>query len=118
MANQFEDNATNALVLILKGRNKTKAKFIFDFLIKKWNKKIDFENLDEVKTREEFNLKNGKTTKPDIVLKFKSNIPDYKVEVKDKNAKLTSSEKDPTSRDVFLIPENYIYKKDIPIKNV
>lgn len=63
MSNQFEDNATNALVLILRGKNKARAKLIFDFLYSKYEKTHpQFEDLEEITTRESLN----DNTKPDI----------------------------------------------------
>lgn len=120
MANQFEDNATNALVLILKGRNKTKAKFIFDFLISKsdMREKVSFEDLSDVRTREKFYFNKKKYTVPDILLKFKNNLQEYKVEVKDKNSGLTDGEKNKKNRDVFLIPKGYRHEREIPIENI
>lgn len=114
--NQFEDNATNALVLILRGKNRAKAKLIFDFLIEKWKNKggIVFDDLDAVETRK--SLRDNTT--PDIVLKFKNNSQECKVEVKDKNSGLTDGEKAINNRDVFLIPEGYSHKDDIPIKSI
>lgn len=116
MPKQFEDNATKALVYILNGKNKAKAKLIFNFLFSKYEgNKPKFEDLSEVSMCQ--NLKNNSI--PDIVLNFKNGF-DYKVEVKDKNTALTSSEKEIGNRDVFVIPSDYPenYKILIPVKNV
>lgn len=108
--NQFEDNATNALVLILRGNNKAKARLIFDFLVSKCNPKPKFEDVDYFSTRES----TTDQTKPDITIHYKNNkFNDYHIEVKDKNSALTDSEKNPKSRDVFLIPDDYKHEKDI-----
>lgn len=107
---QFEDNATKSLALILNHSYRAKKKLIFDFLVQHHKEKFKFENFDSAETHAKLN-----GSIPDLILHFSGTDDVYRIEVKDKDSQLTDSERDRTNRDVFLIPKDYSYEKDIPV---
>lgn len=110
----YENVATSTLINLFNSPNREeyKTKIIYDFLLKKSGK--EFGNISSV---EEQASNDSNTSIPDFVINFNDNSS-LRYEVKINNASLTESEKKKKERDVFLIPSNYKYTKDIPINNI
>ena len=109
----YENVATSTLINLFNSPNREeyKTKIIYDFLLKESEKK--FGNISSV---EEQASNESNTSIPDFVINFNDNsILRYEVKINDRP--LTESETNETERDVFLIPSNYKYTKDIPINN-
>ena len=112
----YENVATSTLINLFNSPNREeyKTKIIYDFLLKESGK--EFGNISSV---EEQTSNESNTSIPDFVINFiNSNDKPLRYEVKINNASLTESETNETKRDVFLIPSNYKYINDIPIKKI
>ena len=109
----YENVATSTLINLFNSPNREeyKTKIIYDFLLKESKK--EFGNISSV---EEQASNESNTSIPDFVINFNDNSS-LRYEVKINDTPLTESEKKKKERDVFLIPSNYKYTKDIPINN-
>ena len=109
----YENVATSTLINLFNSPNREeyKTKIIYDFLLKESGK--EFGKISSV---EEQASNESNTSIPDFVINFNDNSS-LRYEVKINDTPLTESEKKKKERDVFLIPSNYKYTKDIPINN-
>ena len=99
-----ENEVTNNLAF-LSGRDKEVA---YDFLLKPFG--VSHKDIARVATQIAYGA-----TIPDLVI-YLGNLTEIRIEVKINNAPLTYSEKDPNNRDLFIVPDNYPYKNDIPVR--
>lgn len=109
----YENVATSTLINLFNSPNREeyKTKIIYDFLLNIFGKRFEDISFVEEQASNESN-----TSIPDFVINFNDNSS-LRYEVKINDTPLTESEKKKKERDVFLIPSNYKYTKDIPINN-
>ena len=102
--NITENEITNDLAFLL-GRDKEVA---YDFLLKPFG--FSHKDISRVDTQ----VFHGATI-PDLVI-YLRNQNEKRIEVKINGTPLTDSEKKAANRDLFIVPESYPYKSDIPVR--
>ena len=99
------ENEVSRNLMYLSGRDMEVA---YDFLLAPTYSHKDIEHIREQVSCGE--------TYPDLEIRLK-NQTTIRIEVKIRNdAVLTDREKSPYARDLFIIPDNYPYKSEIPVK--
>lgn len=104
--NIYENAATEAIRSFFDTEPRWKKEILFNFLLEPFN--LNLDDIEYIETQDYL-----KNTIPDFTIKTKNN-GSIKFEVKINNAALTYSERKKSSRDVFLLPKEYIHNKKIP----